>query len=94
MNDGLRQPESPPAQTRGKGRGLARKITVTLKLLRGEDLEAISRRYSVTAEPLTYRRETFLQGGEGGMKIRPVDLVQLAFNSTHYLSLPSTCYFY
>ena len=46
-----------------------------LELLRGEDFEAMSRRYGVTAAALTRCREAFLQGGEDGMKSRIVDVV-------------------
>ena len=59
-----------------KGRWSARrKVTVVLELLRGEDLEAMSRQYGVTAAALTRWREAFLQGGEDGLKSRIVDVV-------------------
>ena len=44
----------PDFRSRGKGRWSARrKVTVVLELLRGEDLEAMSRQYGVTAAALT-----------------------------------------
>ena len=46
-----------------------------LELLRGEDLEAMSRQYGVTAAALTRWREAFMQGGEAGLKSRIVDVV-------------------
>ena len=39
-------------------------MTVVLELLRGAELEAISRKYGVTAATLTRWREAFLEGGE------------------------------
>ena len=64
----------PDFRSRGKGRWSARrKVTVVLELLRGEDLEAMSRQYGVTAAALTRWREAFLQGGEDGLKSRIVD---------------------
>ena len=63
-------------RSRGTGRWSARrKVTVVLELLRGEDLEAMSRQYGVTAAALTRWREAFLQGGEDGLKSRIVDVV-------------------
>ena len=65
----------PDVRSRRKGRWSARrKVTVVLELLRGEDLEAMSRQYGVTAAALTRWREAFLQG-EDGLKSRIVDVV-------------------
>ena len=67
---------APPAGRGGKGRWLAgRKKTVVLELLRGAELEATSRKYGVTAATLTRWREEFLEGGEAGLKIRAIDVV-------------------
>jgi len=47
-----------------------------LELLRGEDLENLSRKYAVTAATLSAWRDSFLAGGEAGLKAReeePVD---------------------
>ena len=61
---------------RGKGRWSAkRKMAVVLELLRGEDLETLSRKYAVTAATLSSWRDSFLASGEAGLKIRQEDLV-------------------
>ena len=64
------------AAGRGKGRWSARrKLTVVLELLQGAELEAISRKYGLTAATLTRWREAFLEGGESGLKVRATDVV-------------------
>ena len=61
---------------RGKGRWSAkRKMAVVLELLRGEDLETLSRKNAVTAATLSSWRDSFLASGEAGLKIRQDDLV-------------------
>lgn len=47
------------------------KAQVVLRLLRGEDLELVSRDLGVTAAELSEWRDTFLKGGESGLKPRP-----------------------
>jgi transposase len=42
-----------------------RKSAAVLRLLRGEDLETVSRELGVTAATLTGWRDSFLAGGEG-----------------------------
>jgi transposase-like protein len=60
----------------GKGRWSAkRKMAVVLELLRGEDLETLSRKCAVTAATLSSWRDCFLASGEAGLKIRQKDLV-------------------
>jgi hypothetical protein len=44
-----------------------------LRLLRGEDLELISRELGVTAAELIARRDAFLAAGEASLKTRPSD---------------------
>ena len=44
-----------------------------LRLLRGEDLELLSRELGVTAAELTAWRDAFLAAGEGALKTRPPD---------------------
>jgi len=56
-------------------RSAKRKMAVVLELLRGEDLESLSRNYAVSAATLSYWRDAFLAGGEAGLKIREDDLV-------------------
>src|SRR5919112_351988 len=50
-----------------------RKQEAVLRLLRGEDLELLSRELGVTAAELSGWRETFLAGGEASLKSRPAD---------------------
>jgi hypothetical protein len=59
----------------GKGRWSARrKVSVVLELLRGADLESVSRRYAVTAATLSAWRDDFLASGEAGLKRREVEV--------------------
>lgn len=68
--------EAPGTGRRGKGRWSAkRKMAVVLELLRGEDLESVSRKHAVTAATLSAWRDAFLASGEAGLKIREEDLV-------------------
>lgn len=68
--------EAPGTGRRGKGRWSAkRKMAVVLELLRGEDLESVSRKYAVTAATLSAWRDAFLASGEAGLKIREEELV-------------------
>lgn len=55
----------------GRGRWSARrKVSVVLELLRGADLESVSRRHGVTAAKLSQWRDEFLAGGEAHLKHR------------------------
>ncbi len=64
-----RKPESPD-----RGRFSARRKTeAVLRLLRGEDLDTLSRELGVTAATLSSWREAFLDGGTAAMKSRPSD---------------------
>ena len=57
-----------------RGRFSARRKTeAVLRLLRGEDLEALSRELGVTAATLSGWRDAFLDGGTAAMKSRPAD---------------------
>ena len=57
-----------------RGRFSARRKTeAVLRLLRGEDLEALSRELGVTAATLSAWRDGFLDGGTAAMKSRPAD---------------------
>lgn len=49
---------------------LRRKTEVVMRLLRGEDLELVSRSLGITAATLMKWRESFLRGGEASLKIR------------------------
>ena len=50
-----------------------RKQDAVLRLLRGEDLELVSRDLGVTAAELSGWREAFLAGGEASLRCRPAD---------------------
>ena len=50
-----------------------RKQSAVLRLLRGEDLELLSRELGVTAAELSGWREAFLAAGEASLKSRPAD---------------------
>ena len=61
----------------GLGRGgrmsRPRKREAVLRLLRGEDLELVSRSLGVTAATLTSWRDDFLAGGEAVLAAKPTD---------------------
>jgi hypothetical protein len=50
-----------------------RKTATVLRLLRGEDLELLSREPGVTAATLAAWRDDFLAGGQAALKSRPAD---------------------
>ena len=50
-----------------------RKVEIVLRLLRGEDLELVSRELGVTAARLSRWRELFLRAGQAVLKKRPQD---------------------
>lgn len=64
--------EASASPSRGStGRWSARrKASVVLELLRGADLESVSRRHGVTVAKLSAWREAFLAGGEAHLKSR------------------------
>ena len=49
------------------------KRDAVLRLLRGEDLETVSRSLGVTAATLTSWHDSFLAGGEAALASRPTD---------------------
>lgn len=51
-----------------------RKTEAVLRLLRGEELELLSREYGVVASRLSQWREAFLSGGQLALQQRPADL--------------------
>ena len=61
----------------GPGRGgrmsRQRKREAVLRLLRGEDLDTVSRSLGVTAATLTSWRDAFLAAGEASLATRPTD---------------------
>jgi len=50
-----------------------RKTEVVLRVLRGADLDALSRELGVTAGTIGQWREQFLAGGQAAVKSRPAD---------------------
>lgn len=50
-----------------------RKTEVVLQLLRGEEIELLSRKNEVSVSEISHWRETFLSGGENSFKRSPED---------------------
>jgi transposase len=65
--------EDGPALSRRRRMSAKRKQGAVLRLLRGEDLELLSRELGVTAAELTAWRDAFLAAGEAALKTRPAD---------------------
>src|SRR5262245_10723599 len=63
---------SPNSGDRGRF-SAKRKTDAVLRLLRGEDLELLSRELGVTAATLSVWRDDFLVGGQAALKSRPAD---------------------
>jgi transposase len=82
MDDRMNQVEAGPGEAvragepgavapgRGGRMSRQRKSAAVLRLLRGEDLETVSRELGVTAATLTGWRDAFLAGGEAALTIR------------------------
>lgn len=65
---------SPYQQGSTNGRFSAkRKSEAIVRLLRGEELELLSREYGVTAARLSQWREGFVAGGQAALQERPSD---------------------
>jgi transposase len=62
-----------PAPERRRRLSAKRKQSAVLRLLRGEDLELLSRELSVPAAELSAWRDAFLAAGEASLKTRPAD---------------------
>jgi Transposase len=66
--------KSTKTESPDRGRFSARRKTgAVVRLLRGEDLDALSRELGVTAATLSCWRQAFLDGGTAAMKSRPAD---------------------
>ncbi len=66
--------KSTKTDSRDRGRFSARRKTeAVVRLLRGEDLETVSRELGVTAATLSAWRDAFLDGGRAALKSRPAD---------------------
>jgi transposase len=61
------------APARRRRMSAKRKQSAVLRLLRGEDLELVSRELGVMAAELTAWRDAFLAAGEASLKTRPAD---------------------
>src|SRR5579864_281117 len=66
-----RQESGAAAPGRGGRMSRQRKTAAVLRLLRGEDLEMVSRSLGVTAATLTAWRDDFLAAGEAVLASRP-----------------------
>ena len=62
-----------PAASRQRRISARKKQEAVLRILRGEDLERVSREIGVTAADLSTWRDSFLQGGAASLKSRPAD---------------------
>ena len=64
------------AARRGRGGrfSVGRKRDAVMRLLRGEDLETVSRELGVTAARVSQWRDQFLAAGEAGLKSRETDV--------------------
>ena len=62
-----------PGLGRGGRMSRQRKMAAVLRLLRGEDLELVSRSLGVTAATLSGWRDEFLAGGEAALATKPTD---------------------
>lgn len=66
---------APEERRDGRGRWSAkRKYAALLRLLRGEDLETLSRELGVTAATLSGWRDQFLEGGVANLKAREAEI--------------------
>src|SRR5258707_11236379 len=67
------RPQESGAAAPGRGGRMSRqrKTAAVLRLLRGEDLETVSRALGVTAATLTAWRDAFLVAGESALATRP-----------------------
>ena len=75
-SEGARRATGDGPGLRGKGPkrfSARRKVESVLRLLRGEDLELLSRQLGVTAARLSKWREQFLSAGRAVLKKRPQD---------------------
>lgn len=75
--EGGRRPTVAPPTGRGGERGRfnsQRKMEAVLRLLRGEELDALSRELGVSASTLAGWKEVFLRAGQVGLKSRQADV--------------------
>jgi transposase len=75
--EGARRASGGALEERRDGRGrwsAKRKFAAVLRLLRGEDLETLSRELGVTAAALSGWRDQFLEGGAANLKTQEADV--------------------
>src|ERR687893_2842460 len=66
--------QSTRTDSQDRGRFSARRRTeAVLRLLRGEDLDTLSRELGIVASTLSGWRDAFLDGGTAALKSRPTD---------------------
>lgn len=65
--------DGPGQTTKAPVYSFKQKAAIVLRLLRGEDLELLSRELGVTAAQLSQWREKFLQAGQTALKKEPQD---------------------
>lgn len=70
MNRASEGSSSRPERGRWSSR---RKTEIVLGVLRGEDLDALSRELGVTAATIASWRDQFLASGQAGLRSRPAD---------------------
>ena len=77
---GAERPQESGAAAPGRGGRMSRqrKTAAVLRLLRGEDLETVSRSLGVTAATLSGWREAFLTAGEAALATKPASGEELA----------------
>ena len=70
---GAERPQGSGAAAPGRGGRMSRqrKMAAVLRLLRGEDLEQVSRSLGVTAATLTGWRDAFVAAGEAALTTKP-----------------------
>ena len=74
--EGARRATGAAAEPDRKGRFSARRKRETvLRLLRGEDLESVSRALGITAARASQWRDQFLSAGQAGLKSRATEAV-------------------
>ena len=67
------RPETPPGAAGGGRLSARRKRETVLRLLRGEDLESVSRELGITAARASQWRDRFLAAGQASLKSRAPD---------------------
>jgi transposase len=76
-SEGVREAGHSPRLGRSGRMSRQRKLAAVLRLLRGEDLDQVSRSLGVTAATLSGWREAFLSGGEAALATKPTDTKQI-----------------